>query len=54
MMAKKKELVRNRKEVRKAWIFMEAGEEQQKNTGMAKLQDCKLVLPAEHRLQLSM
>lgn len=42
----KEKLVRNRKEVRKAWIFMQAGE--QENTGMVKLQGWKLVLPAEH------
>lgn len=36
------------------WIFIEAGEEEQEKTGMVKLQTWKLVLPVEHRLQLSM
>lgn len=44
----REKLVRSRKEVRKAWIFVETGEVEQKSTGMVKLQDWKLVLPAEH------
>lgn len=32
---------------------MEAGEEEQENTDMVKLQGWKLVLPAEYRLQSS-